>query len=339
MIPEQTIEGLNNIMPTLGDIFMTIFYSIVYGENPFELESILLLIKNIVRNEINGVFGSLQQIVIIIISGVVISRISSVFKNSQLAGMTYYIVYLGMIKILLDLFFSFSNIIKELIDCMIRFTEILIPIFYVAVAANGRVETANYFYYFTVLVLYLVSFIFPKIIIPLITIFVFVSLINGMNKEIYFNKIIELIRRGISLSLKLCLAFVSGISVVKSMVFPAIDVNRTGAIVKFMKGLPGIGDLSESVSGLVIGSAKLIKDGLGASILLLLAILISVPVLRVFSVSVVLKMIAAVTSVSGDKQMPDVVEKVSEGGFLLVKSALTVSACFFIIIAMVSMAS
>ena len=103
--------------------------------------------------------------------------------------------------------------------------------------------------------------------------------------------------------LKCSIGLVGGIGIVKSMVFPAIDETKAGIAVKIMKGIPGIGDVSDSVSGIMLGSARIIKEGLGGSILILMVIYMMIPVIRVFFVSLMIKIILSVVSIAGDIKM------------------------------------
>lgn len=339
MISDDVIIQLNEFMPSLGTIFKTIFLKFISGENVWDLEQIWDFLKEILKNEFYNFRVSFINLILLLIIASVLTRINNLFKNRQLSDLTYLLLQLSMLRLLLTIFQSMVLNITELFHTVISFTEILIPVFYLSVALQGQVASANYFYHFTVLLLYAVSILFPKVLLPAISCYVFVGFLGSLSSELKLNKIKDLIKRGIVFFLKCSIGIVGGIGIVKSMVFPAIDETKTGVAVKIMKGIPGIGDVSDSVSGIMIGSAKIIKEGLGGTILILMVLFMIIPVIRVFFVSLIMKIILSVASIAGDKKMVDCADGVSEGGFLLVKSALTFAASFFVIIALVSLST
>lgn len=339
MISDDVIIQLNEFMPSLGTIFKTIFLKFISGENVWDLEQIWDFLKEILKNEFYYFRVSFINLILLLIIASVLTRINNLFKNRQLTDLTYLLLQLSMLRLLLTIFQSMVLNITELFHTVISFTEILIPVFYLSVALQGQVASANYFYHFTVLLLYAVSILFPKVLLPAISCYVFVGFLGSLSSELKLNKIKDLIKRGIVFFLKCSIGIVGGIGIVKSMVFPAIDETKTGVAVKIMKGIPGIGDVSDSVSGIMIGSAKIIKEGLGGTILILMVLFMIIPVIRVFFVSLIMKIILSVASIAGDKKMVDCADGVSEGGFLLVKSALTFAASFFVIIALVSLST
>lgn len=339
MISDDVIIQLNEFMPSLGTIFKTIFLKFISGENVWDLEQIWDFLKEILKNEFYNFRVSFINLILLLIIASVLTRINNLFKNRQLTDLTYLLLQLSMLRLLLTIFQSMVLNITELFHTVISFTEILIPVFYLSVALQGQVASANYFYHFTVLLLYAVSILFPKVLLPAISCYVFVGFLGSLSSELKLNKIKDLIKRGIVFFLKCSIGIVGGIGIVKSMVFPAIDETKTGVAVKIMKGIPGIGDVSDSVSGIMIGSAKIIKEGLGGTILILMVLFMIIPVIRVFFVSLIMKIILSVASIAGDKKMVDCADGVSEGGFLLVKSALTFAASFFVIIALVSLST
>ena len=339
MISDDVIIQLNDFMPSLGTIFKSIFLQLLSGESLFQLDEIWDYLLEILGNEFNQFRFVFIQLILLLVIASVLTRINNLFKNRQLSDLTYLLLQLSMLRLLLSIFQSMVLNIAELFDTVISFMEILIPVFYLSVALQGQVASANYFYYFTILFLHAVSVLFPKVLLPAISCYVFFGFFGSLSSELKLNKIKDLFKRGILLFLKCSIGLVGGIGIVKSMVFPAIDETKAGIAVKIMKGIPGIGDVSDSVSGIMLGSARIIKEGLGGSILILMVIYMMIPVIRVFFVSLMIKIILSVVSIAGDIKMTECADGVSEGGFLLVKSALTFAASFFVIIALVSLCS
>ena len=333
---KDLIRDLETFMPTFGDLFTRFYEQLIAGEEVPGLDMIWKGILDTIRANAEDVTGIFVSFMIIGVLSSVLIRWGDIFRNRQISEMAFYFTYLYGVILLLKVFYVMAETAVILVENIISFTQMLIPAFYIAVAMCYSSVTAGAFYQLNLLLLYAVEIIFPEMILPIISSYVFVSVISGVDEGDSFAGIAGLMKRGIGLLIKICITTVAGLGVIKGLIHPAADNMKYTVLQKTMAAIPGMGDITESLAKMMLGSAILIKNSLGVVILLLMLVLVSGPITKIFLLATVLKISAAGMGIFGEKRLARCADRVAEGGFMLLKSVLAVVIIFFIIIALVT---
>ncbi|MBE5885893.1 MAG: hypothetical protein E7284_05750 [Lachnospiraceae bacterium] len=333
---DDLIRDLEHFMPTFGDMFKEFYQQLISGGELPGLSVIWNLIKGTIQDNIQDIMGVFASLLIIGILSSILTRCSDIFKNRQVSELAFYFTYLYAVILLLNVFYVIVETAVLLVENIITFTQLLIPAFYIAVAMCYASVTAGAFYQLNLLLLYAVEIIFPEVIIPLITCFVFISVISGSTEDDRFGELAALMKRGVSLLIKVCITTVTGVGIMKSLIHPVADGVQYTMFQKTIAAIPGIGDVTDSVSKMFLGSALLIKNSIGIVALILMIVLVSAPLTKIFLLAGMIKISSAFVGIFGDKRLTRCIDRVSEGGFLILKAALAVVMIFFIIIALVT---
>ena len=333
---DDLIRDLEHFMPTFGDMFKEFYQQLISGGELPGLSVIWNLIKGTIQDNIQDIMGVFASLLIIGILSSILTRCSDIFKNRQVSELAFYFTYLYAVILLLNVFYVIVETAVLLVENIITFTQLLIPAFYIAVAMCYASVTAGAFYQLNLLLLYAVEIIFPEVIIPLITCFVFISVISGSTEDDRFGELATLMKRGVSLLIKVCITTVTGVGIMKSLIHPVADGVQYTMFQKTIAAIPGIGDVTDSVSKMFLGSALLIKNSIGIISLILMIVLVSAPLTKIFLLAGMIKISSAFVGIFGDKRLTRCIDRVSEGGFLILKAALAVVMIFFIIIALVT---
>lgn len=333
---DDLIRDLEHFMPTFGDMFKEFYQQLISGGELPGLSVIWNLIKGTIQDNIQDIMGVFASLLIIGILSSILTRCSDIFKNRQVSELAFYFTYLYAVILLLNVFYVIVETAVLLVENIITFTQLLIPAFYIAVAMCYASVTAGAFYQLNLLLLYAVEIIFPEVIIPLITCFVFISVISGSTEDDRFGELAALMKRGVSLLIKVCITTVTGVGIMKSLIHPVADGVQYTMFQKTIAAIPGIGDVTDSVSKMLLGSALLIKNSIGIISLILMIVLVSAPLTKIFLLAGMIKISSAFVGIFGDKRLTRCIDRVSEGGFLILKAALAVVMIFFIIIALVT---
>lgn len=333
---DDLIRDLEHFMPTFGDMFKEFYRQLISGGELPGLSVIWNLIKGTIQDNIQDIMGVFASLLIIGILSSILTRCSDIFKNRQVSELAFYFTYLYAVILLLNVFYVIVETAVLLVENIITFTQLLIPAFYIAVAMCYASVTAGAFYQLNLLLLYAVEIIFPEVIIPLITCFVFISVISGSTEDDRFGELAALMKRGVSLLIKVCITTVTGVGIMKSLIHPVADGVQYTMFQKTIAAIPGIGDVTDSVSKMFLGSALLIKNSIGIVALILMIVLVSAPLTKIFLLAGMIKISSAFVGIFGDKRLTRCIDRVSEGGFLILKAALAVVMIFFIIIALVT---
>ena len=333
---DDLIRDLEHFMPTFGDMFKEFYQQLISGGELPGLSVIWNLIKGTIQDNIQDIMGVFASLLIIGILSSILTRCSDIFKNRQVSELAFYFTYLYAVILLLNVFYVIVETAVLLVENIITFTQLLIPAFYIAVAMCYASVTAGAFYQLNLLLLYAVEIIFPEVIIPLITCFVFISVISGSTEDDRFGELAALMKKGVSLLIKVCITTVTGVGIMKSLIHPVADGVQYTMFQKTIAAIPGIGDVTDSVSKMFLGSALLIKNSIGIVALILMIVLVSAPLTKIFLLAGMIKISSAFVGIFGDKRLTRCIDRVSEGGFLILKAALAVVMIFFIIIALVT---
>ncbi len=124
---------------------------------------------------------------------------------------------------------------------------------------------------------------------------------------------------------------------IQSMITPVIDSVKMSAVQRTVSLIPGIGNVSDSVAELVIGSAVLVKNSIGALAVVLLVLLCALPAAKIWLLAMVLKFSAALTGIVSDRRITSCMDRVGEGSLLVLRILLTASGLFLIMIAIAAM--
>ena len=211
-----------------------------------------------------------------------------------------------------------------------------IPTYFVAVGTAQGSATAVYYYQLMLMTAYLVESFLKNALIPLICSYVLLALLNGIWVEEKLSLLLDFLKKGIVMALKISMGAVTGLSLVQAVILPVADKLKISALRKAVAAIPGIGGAAEGVAELVLGAAVLIKNSMGILLLILLMAACLTPVIQILVITLTMKLGAAVTGIVSDKRISGCVDRVGEGCFLLLRCVLTAMALFLIVIAVVA---
>lgn len=275
----------------------------------------------------------------ILILGIVaalFSNFADLFKDHQVSDLAFYFVYLLLIAVLLKFFADAVTIVQEILHSVTTFIRLYIPTYMIAVGSATGFASASAYYHLLLIVVYLIEWGYLSVLLPLVYGYVFLTVINGIWMEEKLGLLLEVVEKVIGGSIKVSLGVITGFSLLQAMISPVIDSLQSSALKKAMSALPGIGGLTEGMFEMVIGSAVLIKNSIGIYITLVLIVLCGIPILKLFLLSCVIKLSAALIGIVSDKRMTNCANRVGDGNLMLLKIALASVGMFVIQIAIIT---
>lgn len=287
--------------------------------------------------EIKGCVEILVLLLCIGMLAALLMNLTDLFENRQIADIGFYFVYLFLVLILLKVFGMVTDTAQTVISDMLLFMRLFMPVYFLAVGAAAGVTTALLYYQFVMALIYAVEAALSAFLIPLIQVYIFLAFMNGLWADEKLHMLLELIGRIIGYLLKLSFGVVTGISMIQTMITPVIDSVKLSTVQKTISLIPGIGNVSDSVAEIVIGSAVLIKNSAGVLAVFLLVLLCLLPVAKIWILAMLLKFSAAITGIVSDRRITSCMDRVGEGSLLMLRTLLTASGLFLITIAIAAM--
>ena len=332
----EVAEGLDHLIPDYDLDMWEIWGKILQGKIT---EAAMLLwegIKGKLISELAGMKNIFASILILGIISALFANFSDVFQNHQIADISFYFLYLLLMSILMKAFLTAADIAGQTVENIVLFIKMFIPTYFMAVGAATGAATGAVYYQFTLVLAYGVEKIIFSLLIPLIYSYVLLALLNGIWAEERLALMLDFLKKGIGAGLKVAMGAITSLSLFQSMIAPVLDSLKVSAVKKAVGAIPGIGNLAEGVTEMVIGSAVLIKNSIGVLMLLLLLAICLIPLAKLFLIACMMKGSAALVGIVSDKRITGCTDRVGDGSLLLFKAAFTAVALFMITIAVVA---
>ncbi len=332
---EEIQESVDEILEEKFEFRDTVL-DLIQGNQVFTLESFL--------EALLGQFGEnwkqekqiLLSILVLGIAAALLTNFSKIFQNQQIAEVSFEITYMLLFLILLQVFSGAQELAQSVLRETREFMSALIPAYFLAVTMAAGVTTAAAFYEFLLGLIYLIQWLISHGLMALIQVHVMLVFINHMTGEEYLSQMSEMTAKAVGWILKSLLAVVVGFNAVQGMINPAIDSLKGGLFSRAAEMLPGIGNAAGTVTDAILGSAVLIKNGIGAAGLIVIVLLCLAPLLKLGTLVLILELAAAIIQPVSDKRMVGCVAGVSEGIKLLFRVVFTVAVLFMLTIVVVA---
>ena len=214
--------------------------------------------------------------------------------------------------------------------------KMLIPVFAMSMVFSNGTGSAAGFYEMTFFIIYLVQWGLLYLLAPMVQIYVVMQFLNYILEGEKFTRMCELLEDGIRFCLKFIVTLVMGINLVQGLIYPAIDRLKTGTWAKAVGMIPGIGNSANAIGEMLIGTGMVIKNSVGAAAMLVLVVLTAIPLVKLYAMSFLYKLSAAVLEPVTDKRIAGSINGVFKGSVLAGKLMLTSLFLFFITIAMIT---
>ncbi len=329
-------RGLEEMLPDYRWDTQEILNRILQGEIFAAVGLVWEGIKGTLGAELAGLKNIFAAILILGIVSALFSNFSDIFQNHQVADISFYFLYLLLMAVLMKTFLAASGIASGMVADIVLFIKMFIPTYFMAVGAAQGPASAIVYYQFMLLLAYGVEKLLSSVLLPMIYSYVLLALMNGVWAEERLTLLLECLKKGIGLGLKVALGAVTSLSVFQSMITPVLDSLQGTAVKKAISVIPGIGNLAEGVTEMVVGSAVLIKNSIGLLLLLLLLAICLVPLAKLFLIACVMKGSAALAGIVSDRRITGCTDRVGDGSLLLFRTAFTAVALFLIVIAVVA---
>ncbi|MGN1187583.1 MAG: stage III sporulation protein AE, partial [Lachnospiraceae bacterium] len=273
------------------------------------------------------------------IIGALFKTLASTFIDAGVAKMGGYIMQIALIAVLSAGMVWAVNEAEELLEGIIGFMEALIPTYALVITAGSGSASAVAFYELVMVLIFLVDKIILNIVIPGISIYMMINMMNYLSKDNIFGRLAELVQEILSWINKTLFGFVIGLNVIKGLISPMLDSLKGTAFTKIVGMIPGVGTAVDAVSGIIIGSGALIKNSIGVTAMLFIVMLCAMPALKLFVFSFGCKAAGALLEPVADKSYTECINGMHEGLQLLLVSSCNAAIMFLLTLAILCSAS
>ena len=329
-------QEMKTLFPDEKLSFREILMQLISENGGSTVGTVVQFIKETVFYQFGTNKKILVYMILIAVAAALFNNFTSVFQNRQVSEVSFYILYMLLMTLSLVTFQHTLQDTEQLLSYLTEFMKLLCLSYFLAVAFAAGSSSALVFYNIVLWIIYLVELVILELLMPIVHVFVMIQVLSNLTGEDLLSEFADLIRKGIAWCLKTLLAGVVGINVLQGLLAPAIDTVKRSAVNRTVEAIPWIGDVTGGVAEVALGSAVLIKNGIGAAGMVIAVMVCAVPVIRLVLLAFIYKFVAAMVQPVSDKRITACIGGVSEGYGLLLQILLYTALFFLITLAVIA---
>lgn len=309
---------------------------LITGDLKLSFELIKQVIVDQFTFEMRNSRSGMIHILLLVIVAAIFTNFSSVFKSTQVAEISFSMLYMFLITICLNNFRILVDAASVNLERLLEFMKLLGPVYFFAVALASGSSTSVMFYQLVLLLIFFVEMLILNFLIPVTQIYLMIRILSELSPQINLTKFAELIETVVSWTLKTLLAGVVGLNVIQGLLSPAIDAVKRSIITKGTGAIPIIGDAISGTAEVVFGTAVLIRNGIGVVGMIVCLVICLAPLIQMAVTALLYQVIAALIQPISDKRMVDCVSSIADGSKMLLRIVFTTAILFLLTIAVVA---
>lgn len=333
---DEVNQVLKDILPEERVDFGDTVRAVIKGDMKFSVKLLEELLSDRLFYEFRQNKKTIIHILMIAIIAAVFTNFSNVFQNRQIGEIGFYVLYLLLITICLSTFQILIDGAGVHLERLTSFMRALGPLYFLAVALSTGSGTSVIFYNLLLFLIYIVELLILNFLLPLLHIYMVIRVLNNLSAEEYLSKFAELIEFIVTWTLKTLLAAIIGLNVIQGFISPAIDSLKRGVLTKSVEAIPAIGDALGGTAEIVLGTAVLVKNGIGVTGAVICIVICAIPILQMFVMAFLYKLTSAVIQPVSDKRIVGCVSGMGEGCQILLRVIFTTGMLFLLTIAIVT---
>ncbi len=280
----------------------------------------------------------LIQILTLSIAFSVLLQMTASMQKNYISDLGFLGVYLIQMMLLLRLFLLLTASVEGFFMKLVDFMRVLQPAFCLSMVFSSGSISAGAYYQLLLLLIYLIDTVFAKILLPVVQVYMVLQLVNYLTQE-RFSRIAGLLSDSVSWCIRLFTTALVGLNIVQGLLAPGIDGLRRSTAAGAVRAIPGAGQIFNSMSEILAGSAMLIKNSVGVAALLVLIVISFLPLVKTAVFMVLYRACAAFMEPVADKRFCAAVAALGQSAALYLKLMFYAVLLFFLTTAIICAAT
>ena len=330
---EEKLRGMTDF----SDLsFSDLVLELLQGKLPSGISGLWGEVWRLLFSYLGGQKQLAVQILLIALFSAVCTNFIRVFENSQIADISFYMMYLLIGTLLIGAFAEMQVLTVNTLKSLFQFVTLLLPAYVVTIVFSAGSVSAFGFYELTLHYVHILQLLFIKMVLPLIQIYVVFLFFNQLTQEDLFSQASEFLKTLLEWILKTTTAILVGLQTIQCLVAPAVDTLKNSTAHRIVKALPGVGGLMDSAAETIAGSALVIKNAVGVAGMIVVLLICLLPFLKLGLSVLLFRLLCALLQPISEKRMVDCIRSFSDGVMLLMKTMLAGLAVFLVSLAMIT---
>lgn len=282
-------------------------------------------LKEVISN-----FTLMGKLLILAIFCAMLQNLHNAFEEDSIGQLAYGICYILIIIIAVKSFNDAMHIGVDAISKMTGFMQALLPTLLALLAAVGGISSSAMFQPLLFTCITLITTFIKVFVMPLVLFSAVMSILNNLSGSVNISKLASLLKQIAVGALGLVLTGFTGVLAVQGIASASID-GVTIRTAKFAVDnfIPIVGNFLSEAFDAVVSCSLILKNGIGIAGFIILLIICSFPLIKMFSIVLIYKVASALIQPILDNQMVQCLNDMSNAIMILLTCVISVAVMFF----------
>jgi len=334
---DELVTEYSGYLPEIDKISV---YEFIKNKESFSLKNVLkgfvkfLLYELILNGKLLGL------LLMLTLFSTVIQTMHNAFEQTTVSKIAYFVVYIVLIYLALNSFFSAYSYALEAVETMSSFMIALIPLVLGLMATFGNLITVAFFHPIVIFLINSSGLLVSKLILPLLFLSALLFIVSTLNDNYRVTHLAQLFR---TLSVGILGGFLTIFLGVMSVQGTASAIQDGVAMktTKFVTGnfIPVIGRTFTDATDTILSASLILKNAIGIVGVITVLFIALFPALKVFAIAITFKIAAAVLQPIGDGPVITSLNTMSKSIIYILACLLAVTLMFFLAIVIIVVAT
>ncbi|MGL4761526.1 MAG: stage III sporulation protein AE [Sarcina sp.] len=309
------------------------------GESPLDAVTVLKGIVSYMFKEVGMVFKLLISVLVITLLSALLKNLQSAFNSEGISNIAFFACYALTIMLLTTSFILGLNIAKDVIQRLIDFMVVLMPVLVFLLSTAGGISSAVTIDPVVVLLVSVTPKIYIDFIFPMILMYFVLQFANNLTSEHKISNVCKLVKQVAMWSQGIVLTVFVGIIAIRGISASTIDaVTLKTAKFAVDNFVPIVGKAFSDGITTVAGYSLVLKSAISSAGLVVVVAIILYPIVKMVMMIFAYRLTSAVVQPVADSRMVSAIDSVGDAMTMVLSCVVSISVMFFIIIAIMSSA-
>lgn len=225
---------------------------------------LLKLLLGILGKEVLNSAAILSSIIVIIVIHSILKNISDGLGNTGVSQVAYYVQYIMIVTLVMTSFSQIIIMVKESIQNLVSFINLLIPILITLMVTTGNMISATTIEPIILLMITVIGNFIVNIVIPIVLISTALGIVSQISDKVQIDKLAKFFKSSTVWVLGVILTLFVGVASLEGSLSSSID----GVTAKTTKAavsnfIPVVGKILGDAVDTVMGCSVILKNALG----------------------------------------------------------------------------
>ncbi|MCR5146279.1 MAG: stage III sporulation protein AE [Clostridia bacterium] len=223
----------------------------------------------------------LSSIIVIVVIHSILKSISESLGNESVAQVAYYIQYIMIVALIMTSFAEVINMVKQSIQDLVSFINLLIPILITLMITTGCITSAGMLQSIILFMVTVIGNFITNVIIPIVLVSTALGIISQISDKVQIDKLAKFMKSSTVWILGIIMTLFVGVASLEGNLSSSVD----GVTAKTTKAavsnfIPVVGKILGDAVDTVMGCSIILKNALGVvGVIVIIGICIT-PILK-----------------------------------------------------------